>query len=308
MKQKEPILVVMAAGMGSRYGGLKQIDSVGPNGEILMDYSLYDAKQAGFERVVFVIRKENRQAFEEAIGRRIAGSFDISYAYQELSDLPEGYVLPQGRVKPWGTGQAVLVAADFVDAPFAVLNADDYYGPSAFNVIYDFLSRYEDATPPTFALVGYVVKNTLSDHGRVTRGVCTVNDAGFLTKIDERPNIEAAGDDVRFLNDDGQTWTTIPGDTPVSMNFWGFGPSLMEDLKSGFKSFLDTALHENPLSSEYYLPIAVDGLLQSGRARVNVLPCSDKWYGVTYKEDKPVVQQAIKRFLSEGRYPEKLWS
>ena len=301
---KKPVLVILAAGMGSRYGGLKQMDPVGGHGQVILDYSIYDARLAGFETVVFVIKDEIEADFKERVGSRIEGSMDVRYAFQRMDDLPEGYSIPEGRVKPWGTAQAALAAQPFIDGPFAIINADDYYGRSAFQVIYDYLSG--SPGQDEYAMVAYRLENTVTDHGHVARGVCQVGADGLLTGIVERTRIEK-GPPPRFTEDGGRTWTQLPGDTMVSMNFWGFTPSLLDQARARFPDFLDQALASNPLKAEYLLPTLVGRLIQQGRATVRALSSRDKWYGVTYQEDKPTVTSAIARMTAEGLYPQNLW-
>ena len=304
---KKPILVVMAAGMGSRYGGLKQIDPVGPNGEVIIDYSLFDARRAGFETVVFIIKHEIEDAFKEAIGNRISKVMDVRYAFQQLDDLPDGYTAPADRTKPWGTSHAILSARDVIDAPFAVINADDYYGPEAFQVIYDYLSTHEDGDVYSYAMVGYLLKNTVTENGHVARGICVENADNTLAEVTERTRIETFEGGIHFTEDDGASWTDVPGDTVVSMNLWGFTPSFVTEAQNRFAKFLDKALVENPLKGEYFLPSVVSELIAEGKANVQVLRSHDKWYGVTYKEDKPVVVAAIGEKIESGLYPAKLW-
>ena len=304
---KKPVLVIMAAGMGSRYGGLKQIDPVDEQGHIIMDFSIFDAKRAGFEKVVFIIKKENEADFKEAVGNRMAEQMEVAYVYQDLHNIPEGFEVPEGRVKPWGTAHAVLSAIDEIDGPFAVINADDYYGRDAFQVIYDYLATHEDDDKYRYTMVGYKLENTVTDNGHVARGVCDTNEAGELVRITERTRIEKRNGGIAYSEDDGASWTELPGDTLVSMNMWGFTRSILDEIKTGFPAFLEKGLVSNPMKCEYFLPAVVSTLLEEGRATVAVLASADKWYGVTYKEDKPVVVQAIKKMKAEGRYPEKLW-
>ena len=301
---KKPILVVMAAGMGSRYGGLKQIDPVGDHGEVILDYSVFDARRAGFETVVFIIKKEIEADFKALVGSRIEPYMEVRYAYQELEDLPEGYAVPAGRVKPWGTGQAIAAGRDVIDAPFAVINADDYYGVECFRLLYDYLSQPRE--PGDYCMVGYLLKNTVTDHGCVTRGVCRA-EAGKLAAIDERHGIEKSPEGIRFSLDEGATWTYLPGDTLVSMNMWGFQPQLVEVLRRRFSAFLDDALKTNPMKGEYLLPSVVGDLLREGQVSVTVLSSPDKWYGVTYREDKPGVVRAMREKTEAGIYPAPLW-
>ncbi len=307
MNQK-PVLVVMAAGMGSRYGGLKQIDPVGNFHQKIIDYSIYDAIRAGFETVVFVIKHEIEDTFKSAIGSRLSKFIEVKYAYQELSDLPEGYTVPEGRIKPFGTAHAILAARNIVDGPFAVVNADDYYGPEAFKVIYDYLSTHQDQPDCyEYAMVGYLLGNTVTEHGHVARGVCEEDENNFLRTITERVHIEKEGADARFTEDDGKTWSSLSGDTIVSMNLWGLTRSFIDEAWARFPAFLDQTLEKNPLKGEYFLPGVISQLLAEGKARVKVLRSSDKWHGVTYQEDKPVVVAAIKAMTDTGLYPDNLW-
>ena len=304
----KPVLVVMAAGMGSRYGGLKQLDPVGNHGQLIIDYSIYDARRAGFETVVFVIKRELEDAFKAAIGDRLSKVIDVRYAYQELSDLPEGYSVPEGRVKPWGTCHAILAARDVVDGSFAVVNADDYYGPEGFREIYDYLAANPDRPGCyEFAMVGYRLGNTVTENGSVARGICEEDEHSFLVRVTERTRIEAEGADARFTEDGGETWTHLSGDTVVSMNLWGFTRSFMDEARARFPAFLDKTLAENPLKGEYFLPSVVTQLLDEHKARVKVLRSADKWYGVTYREDRPVVLKAIADMTASGLYPDNLW-
>ena len=303
---KKPVLVIMAAGMGSRYGGLKQIDPVDEQGHIIMDFSIFDAKTAGFEKVIFIIKKENEKDFREAIGERIENVVDVSYAFQDLHNIPEGYEVPAERVKPWGTAHAVLSCKDLIDGPFAVINADDYYGRDAFQKIYDYLSTHEDDEKYRYTMVGYQLENTLTENGHVARGICEINEAGELVSVTERTRIEKRDGGAAFTEDDGATWTTLPEGTIVSMNMWGFTEGFLGEIENGFEAFLEEGLKKNPLKCEYFLPTVVSNLLTQDKATVSVLTSEDKWYGVTYKEDKPVVEQAIKDFKKVGLYPEKL--
>ena len=304
---KKPVLVIMAAGMGSRYGGLKQIDPVDPYGNMIIDFSIYDAKQAGFEKVIFIIKKAIDEAFREGIGKRIEKYMDVEYAYQELDVLPKGYEVPEGRVKPWGTGHAILCAAEAIDgAPFAVINSDDYYGRTAFEEIYRQLTTEQDGATYQYAMVAYDLYKTLTDNGHVARGICTADDQNHLVGIHERTRIENHGGQAEYTEDDGATWTNLGEDTIVSMNMWGFTPDFLDELESGFRTFLSEQ-KEGDIKSEYLLPTIVDQLIKSGRANVSVLETTDKWFGVTYKEDKPVVVESIKKLIAEGKYPEKLY-
>lgn len=303
----EPVLVIMAAGMGSRYGGLKQIDPIDEQGHIIMDYSMYDARRAGFKKVIFIIKRENEQDFHEAVGGRMKKYMEVSYAFQELDNLPAGYQVPDGRKKPWGTGHAVLSAMKQIDGPFAVINADDYYGPDAFHKIYDFLSSNEDDDKYRYTMVGYKLKNTVTENGHVARGVCEIDEEGCLKGIAERTRIEKKADGIAYTEDDGNSWVYLPEETLVSMNMWGFSKSMLLELNERFEAFLEKGLAENPVKCEYFLPSVVSELLGEGKATVQVLSSADKWYGVTYKEDKPVVVAAMKKLRQDGVYPEKLW-
>jgi hypothetical protein len=300
-------LVVMAAGIGSRYGGLKQIDPVGPSGEIVIDYSVYDAIRAGFDKVVFIIRKDIEQAFREKVGQTIEQRIDTEYVFQELDKIPEGFKVPENRTKPWGTSHAVLCAAEAVPGPMAVINADDFYGAESFQILGDYLRSAKD-TPDVYdwSMVGFVLRNTLSEHGHVARGVCTVDQAGHLQNITERTKIQPFDDGIKYTEDDGQTWHELDGGRIVSMNLWGFTPSLFTELRQRFPEFLRDNM-DNP-KSEFLLPFVVDDLIQLGRARVKVLPTDSRWLGVTYQDDKPRVKQAIRDLVDQGAYPENLWA
>ena len=302
---KKPVLVIMAAGMGSRYGGLKQIDPIDEQGHIIMDFSIYDAMEAGFEKVVFIIKKANEAAFKESIGDRVSREIQVEYVFQELEKLPEGYQVPEGREKPFGTGHAILCCKDVLDGPFAVINADDYYGKHAYKAIYDYLINHQDDEKYRYTMVGYALKNTLTENGHVARGICETDTEGFLTKISERTRIEKRGEKAAYTEDEGATWTEIDPNSTVSMNMWGFSISILKELETGFQKFLREELPGNPLKAEYYLPFAVDGLLQEGKASVQVLTSQDKWYGVTYKEDKEMVVNAIAGLKKQGLYPEE---
>ena len=305
---KKPVLVVMAAGMGSRYGGLKQIDPVDKEGHIIMDFSIFDAVKAGFEKVVFIIKKENEQDFRAAIGDRLSEKIKVSYVFQELTNLPEGYVVPEGRVKPWGTGHAIMSCMGEIDGPFVVINADDFYGSHAFQVAYDYLTTHQDEESIyRYMMVGYRLENTLTDNGHVARGVCEMDAQGYLADIHERTHIEKRGNGAAYTEDEGKTWIPISGDAIVSMNMWGFSESILGELQSRFSAFLEENLEKNPLKCEYFLPFVVDELLKEGRATVAVEKSQDKWFGVTYKEDKPMVMAAIQNLKDQGVYPAHLW-
>ena len=305
---KKPVLVVMAAGMGSRYGGLKQIDPVGNCGEAILDYSVYDAREAGFETIVIIIKKAIEKDFMETVGARLKKSgLEIRYAFQELDKLPEGYAVPEGRTKPWGTSHAVLCAKEAIgEAPFAVINADDYYGKSAYKVMYDALSKAEDGEKFDYCMVGYEIGKTVTENGSVARGVCYADENGCLTEVIERTRIEKYEGGIHFT-EDGENWMDLPEDTIVSMNMWGFTPSFLTQIEEGFAAFLDNALAVNPLKGEYFLPLVVQNLLAANRASVRVLTSPDKWYGVTYAADKPVVVAAMQNMAREGLYPHSLW-
>lgn len=303
---KKPTLVIMAAGMGSRYGGLKQIDPIDEQGHIIMDFSIYDAVRAGFEKVVFIIKKENEADFRETIGNRMEKQIEVAYAFQRLDNIPEGFEVPEGRVKPFGTGHAVLSATRDVDGPFAVINADDYYGVGAFQTIYDYLAEHGEEADQC-AMVGYILKNTLTDNGYVSRGVCAKDENNHLVQIDERTRIIKTETGAAYSEDEGKTWIDLPADSTVSMNLWGFSANLIQSLVDGFPGFLTENLPKNPMKCEYLLPATVGQMLKRGEITVNVLQSPDKWYGVTYKEDKPEVVKALKGLKDSGLYPEKLW-
>ena len=302
---KKPVLVIMAAGMGSRYGGLKQIDPVDPEGHIIMDFSIYDAQRAGFEEVVFVIRRENEQLFREAIGDRVSRKMKVKYAFQELSDLPEGFQVPEGRTKPWGTGHAVLSAAAVTDGPFAVINADDYYGEQAFRLIYEYLMNMQEKNwHDRYVMVGYLLKNTLTENGSVSRGICTTSPDGYLETIVERTKIIRTPEGAAFSEDDGASWTEVDPDSIVSMNVWGFPADFMKELKERFPAFLKENLEKNPLKCEIYLPFVVNDLMKEGKARVQVLTTPDLWHGITYHQDKADFEQAVQELKNKGVYPQ----
>lgn len=304
---KKPVLVIMAAGMGSRYGGLKQIDPVDNEGHIIMDFSIYDAKRAGFEKVVFIIKKAIEKEFKAGIGERISQYMDVEYIYQELDTLPEGFEVPEGRVKPFGTGHAILSCKDVVDGPFAVINADDYYGVHAFQEIYNYLTENEDDEKYHYAMVGYILSNTLTENGYVSRGICEMDKDAFLTGITERTHIEQRDMGVQFTEDDGQTWEDIAADSIVSMNMFGFTASMLKELECRFPEFLEKGLKENPMKCEYFLPSVVSDLIEEDKADVKVLRSEDRWYGITYKEDKEAVVSAVQKLKDTGVYPQHLW-
>lgn len=300
-------LVIMAAGIGSRYGGgIKQLEHVGPSGEIIMDYSIYDAIQAGFNKVVFIIRRDLEKDFKEIIGNRIEKQIEVEYVYQELDALPSGFTKPEERVKPWGTGQAVLCCKDVIKEPFAVINADDYYGKEAFVKVHDYLANADiNGTENNYCMAGFVLGNTLSDNGIVTRGVCKVDGNGNLTNVEETFAIERDGDVAVGKNGAGEK-VTLDLDSSVSMNMWGFTPNFLNELETGFVEFLK-GITENEIKAEYLLPEVVGKMLREKRANVKVLKTNDKWFGVTYKEDKEMVVNSINALVAEGKYPSKLF-
>lgn len=298
---KQPILIVMAAGMGSRYGGMKQVDPVGPSGGTILDYSLYDAYRAGFRRVIFLIRPEMADDFEAHIAARVRGAMEVTYAFQTIDRLPEGFTPPAGRTKPWGTGHAVLCCAPYVDAPFSAINADDYYGVEAFRKAYDFLSAND--RDDLYMMVAYALKNTLTETGYVSRGVCAADEQQRLKTITETTHIISTVDGPLYTLD-GETYRRLDPDTPVSMNLWGFMPSLMPALERDFRAFL--AENGGSAKAEFYLPFAVNDMITRGEASVQMLTTPDKWHGVTYKEDKAEVQRAIRELTDAGVYPENL--
>lgn len=304
---KSTTLVIMAAGMGSRFGGgIKQLEPMGPNGEIIMDYSIYDAIEAGFNKVVFVTRKDLYDTFREVIGDRISKVIPVEYAFQELDNIPEGFSKPEERTKPWGTGQAILACKGIVNEPFLVINADDYYGKNAFKLIHDYLVEDHPSDKKfEFCMAGFILRNTLSDNGAVTRGVCVMDDNRHLVGVNETGGIikTAAGAGVEADNGD---ITAIDAENYVSMNMWGFTPDFLDELETGFTEFLSN-IKEGDIKSEYLLPSVVDSLIKDGSANVSVLETRDKWFGVTYKEDKPLVVESINRLITEGKYPAKLY-
>ncbi len=307
---KKPVLVVLAAGMGSRYGGLKQIDPVGSCGEAILDYSLYDAHEAGFETAVIIIKEAIREDFMQTVGKRLEKCpMEIRYAYQELDKIPAGTTIPEGRTKPWGTSHAVLCAKYAIGgAPFAVVNAVDYYGKAAYKTIYNYLVNAKDGKPLDFCMVGYLLGNTVTENGSVARGVCTVNEEGYLTEVVERTRIEKYEGGIHFTTDDGATWEDLTADRLVSMNLWGFTSGVMEQLEEDFPWFFAELVPANPAKAEMFLPLNVSRMLKKGTATVKVLSTTDKWYGVTYAADKPVVVAALKAMTAKGDYPDGLWN
>ena len=306
---KKPILVVMAAGMGSRYGGLKQIDPVGNQGEAILDFSLFDAHAAGFETAVIIIKEAIRKDFMDTVGKRLEKCpMEIRYAYQELDKIPEGFTVPAERTKPWGTCHAIMCAKEAIDgAPFAVINADDYYGKSAFRTIYQAQEKANDGDKYDFCMVGYLLGNTVTENGSVARGICVTDENGLLTTIAEQTRIEMYEGGIHYTEDDGATWIDAPADTVVSMNMWGYTPGMLDELEARFPAFLEKALATNPAKAEFFLPLAVEQLLREDKATVKVLESPDKWYGVTYAADKPQVVAALKDMTDKGLYPDGLW-
>lgn len=303
---EKPVLIVMAAGMGSRYGGLKQMDPVGTKGELIIDFSIYDAIQAGFEKVIFVIKKEIEEEFKKIMKIRKYPDIKIEYAYQDINDLPEGFSVPENRIKPWGTCHAVLSCRKHIDGPFAVINADDFYGAEAFKSMYENLLRTEDDDKFRYCMIGYLLENTLTENGHVARGVCDLSKDDYLEKITERTKIIIKDNVIQFTEDE-ENWKEICPSTIVSMNFWGFTKSFITEIETLFPKVLVDIIKNNPLKGEFYLPYAVDYLLINEKATVKVISSKDKWYGVTYHEDKPMVVSALKNFKDEGIYPENLW-
>lgn len=304
---KKPVLVILAAGMGSRYGGLKQMDPVDEQGHKIIDFSIYDAKQAGFETVVFIIKKEMEQDFRECVGDPISRHMEVKYVFQDLSNVPADFTIPEGRVKPWGTTHALMCCEDVLDGPFMVINADDYYGKNGYKLLYDFLTTTEDDQKGRYAMVGYELGKTLTDKGSVTRGVCERDKDGFLTGIVEQKMIVKTQDGAAYSNDEGATFVPIDVKTPVSMNMWGFGASVMPAFKKALNNFFANEVAKNPMKAECLIPTEVDVLLKEDVATVKVLTSSDQWFGVTYKEDKPYVVESIKKLKDAGEYPEYLW-
>lgn len=302
----KPVLVILAAGMGSRYGGLKQIDPVDEEGHKIIDFSIYDAMRAGFQKVIFIIKKENEEDFRTCVGDAVSRHMEVEYVFQDMEKVPEGFQIPEGRVKPWGTAHAILCCKDVIKEPFAVINADDYYGKSAFQTLYDFLTTHQDGEKYTYANVGYELGNTLTDNGSVARGCCVTDENGFLVTIAERTQIEKR-DGAAAYTEDGEHYIPLPLDTPVSMNMWGFTPSVMGELDRAVNQFFQTEVAKNPMKAECFLPIEVDKMLKRGTVTVEVLSSKDKWFGVTYKEDKPFVMQSIANLKKQGVYPKKLW-
>jgi hypothetical protein len=302
----KPILVVMAAGMGSRYGGLKQMDPVGPNGEVIIDYSIYDALKAGFEKVIFVIREEMKEDFLENVGKRIDAFIETSYVFQNVEKIPEGLTVPAGRIKQWGTAHAVMCCKDVIKAPFLVINADDFYGATSFKLIFEELLNTKDEEAfYQYSMLGFSLENTLTEHGQVARGICKVDDLGYLIGIEERTKIQRFDTGTKYTND-GEEWIEIPKGSVVSMNAWGFTTSIFSEIQAGFPVFLEQN-KEDILKAEYFIPSVVDKLIAENKAKVKVITSKEQWYGVTYKEDKPKVKEAINALIKKGCYPKKLW-
>ena len=299
---QEPTLVILAAGMGSRFGGLKQITAVDDHGHAIIDFSLYDAYRAGFRKVVFIIKHEIEEDFKNRVGRRMEKYFDVKYVYQQLDILPEGYSVPEGRVKPWGTGHAVMCCAGVVDGPFAVINADDFYGPSAYSTLFDYLK--EDRADNEHAMVAYELRKTVTENGSVARGICSVEN-GYLTDVVERTHIEKRGDDAAFT-EDGVNFVAVAGSVPVSMNFWGFGKSMLRELQGRFPAWLDENLPANPLKCEYFLPSVANAVIKENRGSVRILNCHETWHGITYKEDMDSVVNYLAKLRRQGIYPDSL--
>lgn len=299
-------LLVLAAGMGSRYGGLKQIDPVGPSGEIILDYSVFDAMRAGFNKVVFVIRKDIEEAFREKVGSRFRDKVSVDYVYQDINDLPQGFKAPPGREKPWGTGHAILTAAKAVNEPFAAINADDFYGRNGYRLIADYMSSKtaEKNKAERYCMTGFILRNTLSEHGSVARGVCRCDENGFLAEVNELTKIEKRGSGAVNTNEDGSR-SELSGNEIVSLNMWGFMPSIFSHLESQFRDFLREKI-DTP-KAEFFIPSAVDTMIKNGEARLRVLETPDSWFGITYRDDKPRVERNIKKLVEQGEYPEKLF-
>ena len=302
----KPTLFLLAAGMGSRYGGLKQLDGLGPHGETIMDYSIYDAIKAGFGKLVFVIRKDFEQDFREKIISKYEGHIPCELVFQSIDKLPEGFICPEGRQKPWGTNHAVMMGEDVINEPFAVINCDDFYGRDSYRVMGEFLSNLPEGSKNTYAMVGFRIGNTLSESGTVSRGLCGTDENQLLTSVVERTKIERREGEVKYIDDNGE-WTATPENTPVSMNFWGFTPDYFGYSKSYFVDFLSDSKNMENLKSEFFIPLMVDKLIHDGTATVKVLDTTSKWFGVTYPEDRQSVVDKIKALVDAGEYPEHLF-
>lgn len=300
---KSPVLVIMAAGMGSRYGGLKQIDKMDDVGHIIMDFSIYDAKLSGFEKVIFIIKEELEEEFQKAIGDRIKDHIEIEYVFQNINDIPEGIEIPKDRKKPWGTAHAILSTYEKIDGPFAVINADDFYGRDSFKLIYDFLVNNIDEYK--YAMVGFDLKNTITKHGTVSRGVSKVDENHNLIDVVERSDVKEIDGKIYYL--EGENWKLLEDDTTVSMNLWGFEKSFLEELKSRFPKFLKAGIKENPTKWEFYPTLVLNELIEEEKATVKVIKTKEKWLGITYKEDKEQVVESIKELKNQGVYPNRLW-
>ena len=303
----KPVLVIMAAGLGSRYGGLKQLDAMDEGGHRLIDYAVFDAKRAGFETVFFIIRRENQEDFHTLIGSRMEAHMKVNYIYQELSHVPEGFSVPKERTKPLGTGHAIWCCKDAVTSPFVVINADDYYGVSAYAQMYGYLTALPEDAKASYAMAGFRLDRTLSDHGAVARGICQADEHGYLKSMDEQTAIEKKNGTIYAQPETGAAPRVFSADDIVSMNMWGLTPDIFDFLEEGLCRFLTTEIHENPLKSEYYLPKEIGRLVQARLAQVRILPVSEQWYGVTYQEDKPLVTSALLKMQKEGIYPKRLW-
>lgn len=298
----KPTLAILAAGMGSRYGGMKQIDGVGNHGEPIIDFSIFDAHEAGFEKVVLIIKKEHEDLFRKALTNKVSKHMEVEFAYQEMDDIPKGITIPEGRIKPWGTTHALLALRNVVHEPFAIINADDFYGKDAYKVLYQYLAN--KITDDNYAMVGYACKNTLSDSGTVTRGLCN-SENGYLTHIQEIQKI--AKKDGKAVYEENGEWKTIADDALVSMNFWGFTPKIFEECEGILENYLKEAIKENPLKCEHVIPTAIGDLVAEGKCKVKMLSSKDQWFGVTYQEDKPMVMEKIQQMKEKGIYPDILW-
>lgn len=310
MQNKKTALVIMAAGMGSRFGGLKQLTPVGPAGELIIDYSIFDAKRAGFDKVYFIIKEEIAADFKEIVGDRISKVIETEYIMQELSKLPEGFSIPEGRTKPYGTGHAIWCGRDAIKEDFVVINADDYYGPECFKLLHEFLVNSESNDKLHMAMAGFILKNTVSKNGYTSRGICCVDDNGMLTSVTERTHIECRNGGIEFTEDDGATWTKLDEEVLVSMNCWAFPQKVLQKFEEQLVEFLGTFKNEgvNPLKAEFYLPSVASRLIEDGEADVKVLKTSDQWYGMTYHEDLVDVKNALNEKMLAGLYPAKLWN
>ncbi|MCI8646716.1 MAG: nucleotidyltransferase [Firmicutes bacterium] len=304
----EPTLIIMAAGMGSRYGGLKQIDAITDKGEIILDFSLYDAMKAGFKRAIFIIKKEMETDFRRLIDNRAGAYFQTEYVFQRLEDIPNGFAIPRGRKKPWGTAHAVLSCRHLIDGPFAVINADDCYGPGSFQNVYDFLVEPEERQANCCCMAGFKLGNTIMGSGQVARRICELAEDGRLAAVTERKKIMRRPEGIAYTEDDGETWHILKEDMTVSMNFWGYRKDMMREMEQRLPSALERILTEDPLKGEYLLPTVTDELIKTKTITVKVLPSHDKWYGVTYREDKDAVKAALQSMKDKGLYPERLWN